>query len=122
MSAHSGGLPAIQAAMEALDALSAQLADARTADGARVLQLVAERQSVLERVAALLAEPSLTTLPPWERQALGRALDKSSQLGELARRAVEEQARQVGRELRALETLAESPDALATVGRIDAAG
>jgi hypothetical protein len=113
---------AVGTAIEALDALSMELASPRHAGGGRLLQLVAERQRVVEQLEGLLGAVDRRALPAPARAALYTALTRSSQVGELARRAVEQHAALVARELQSLETLAASPDSLAVVGQVDAEG
>jgi hypothetical protein len=105
-----------------LDALSGALAQSAAPDGVRTLQLVQERQQVLDRLGPALAAAQAAPVAPARRAALARALERSAHLGELARRAVQEQARQVAREQQALVALLDQPEALAAVGRIDAHG
>jgi hypothetical protein len=105
-----------------LDAISSALSTPRLVDAARVLQLVGERDRVLDSLAAVLASVDVAALPIDARRRLQGALERSAQLGELARRAVEQQGAVLTRELQVLETLAESPEQLAGVGRLDAEG
>jgi hypothetical protein len=112
----------MQGMLSELDALSSALAAARPADGARLLQLVGDRQRVLDSLAGLLATIGSDAFEPQTKRALHRAFERSSQLGELARRAVEQHARLVTRELQALDTLESTPGALDPVGRLDAEG
>ncbi|MCU0646568.1 MAG: hypothetical protein MUF00_01120 [Gemmatimonadaceae bacterium] len=112
----------VQAALVELDRLASALATPHVPDGARLLTLVDDRQQVLDRVAGVLARVDVDRLELPLRKQLHRALERSAQLGELARRAVEQHAQVVTRELTALDAVAEAPEMSAAGGRLDAHG
>lgn len=112
----------VETALTVLDALSTALASPRHPDGTRVLQLVGDRQRVVDQLDALLRTVEQRALPAATRVRLQAAMTRSSQVGELARRAVEQHAALVARELQSLETLAASPESLSAVGQVDAEG
>jgi hypothetical protein len=112
----------VETALEVLDALSTTLAAPRQCDGARLLQLIGERQRVIDQLDVLLGAMDRRALPTPTRTRLQAAMTRSSQVGELARRAVEQHSALIARELQSLETLAASPESLAAVGQVDAAG